>query len=53
MDVWGTYKITAMNGNKYFLTVVDDFLRFTWVFLLKFKIDVYIQMKQFLTYVKT
>ncbi|XP_019260764.1 PREDICTED: uncharacterized protein LOC109238744 [Nicotiana attenuata] len=39
MDVWGPYKIPTVNGNKFFLTVVDDFSRKTWIFLLKLKSD--------------
>ncbi|XP_019227530.1 PREDICTED: uncharacterized protein LOC109208834 [Nicotiana attenuata] len=29
MDVWGPYKIPTMDGNRFFLTVVDDFSRMT------------------------
>lgn len=53
MDLWGPYKVPTMNGNKYFLTVVDDFSRFTWVFLLKLKLDVFCQVQKFLMHVKT
>lgn len=34
LDIWGPYKITTSNGCKYFLTLVDDFSRTTWNFLL-------------------
>lgn len=40
MDLLGPYKKTTSDGNKYFLTIVDDFSRMTWVFLLKLKSDV-------------
>ncbi|XP_075092381.1 uncharacterized protein LOC142172615 [Nicotiana tabacum] len=39
IDVWGPYKIPTMDGNMIFLTVVDDFSRTTWIFLLKLKSD--------------
>lgn len=35
MDIWGPYKVATLDGNKYFLAVVDDYSRMTWVFLLK------------------
>lgn len=39
MDVWGLYKVQTFDGNIFFLTIVDDFTRMTWV-LLKLKSDV-------------
>ena len=41
LDVWGPYRVTSIEGFKYFMTVVDDFTRATWVFLLKSKDEVY------------
>ena len=40
MDVWGPFSILTSNGYKYFLTIVDDASRATWIFLLKAKSDV-------------
>ena len=37
MDVWGPFSISTSDGHRYFLTIVDDALRATWVFLLKAK----------------
>ena len=31
--------ITSMNGSRYVLTFIDDFLRYTWVFFIKEKSD--------------
>ncbi|GJY43859.1 ribonuclease H-like domain-containing protein [Tanacetum coccineum] len=39
-DVWGPYKITSRDGFRYFLTIVDDFSRAVWVYMLKGKYDV-------------
>ena len=39
-DVWGSHHISAMFGHRYFLTIVDDCTRFTWIYLLKKKSDV-------------
>ncbi|GJY77392.1 ribonuclease H-like domain-containing protein [Tanacetum coccineum] len=43
----GPYRITSREGFKYFLTVVDDFSRDVWVYLIKIKdevFDVFINM---------
>ena len=40
MDVWGPYSIPTLYGYKYFLTIVDDATRATWLFLMKSKSDV-------------
>ncbi|XP_075102891.1 uncharacterized protein LOC142177593 [Nicotiana tabacum] len=39
MDLWDPYRIATYDGNKYFLTIVTDYSRMTWVFLLKLKSD--------------
>lgn len=41
LDVWGPYKVLTIGGFKYFLTIVDDFTRATWVYLLKSKDEVF------------
>ena len=33
LDLWGPYRVTSVGGFKYFLTIVDDFTRGTWVYL--------------------
>jgi hypothetical protein len=30
-DIWGSFSANSLNGVKYFLTIVDDFSRFTWI----------------------
>ena len=40
MDVWGPFSVLTSNGHKYFLTIVDDASRATWVLLLKAKSEV-------------
>jgi hypothetical protein len=39
-DIWGPYTKTDSSGAKFFLTVVDDFSRSTWVFLMQHKSEV-------------
>ncbi|KAL5553960.1 hypothetical protein UlMin_041361 [Ulmus minor] len=33
-DIWGPHKIYSFSGARYFLTIVDDFSRYTWVHLM-------------------
>lgn len=40
LDIWGPYQTKTPSGCNYFLNVVDDFSRFTWVHLLKHKLDI-------------
>nr|KYP38455.1 Retrovirus-related Pol polyprotein from transposon TNT 1-94 [Cajanus cajan] len=39
-NIWGPITITSIEGYKYFLTIVDDYNRFTWILFLKNKSDV-------------
>lgn len=39
-DVWSPYRVVSKEGFKYFLTIVDDFSRAVWVYLLKSKTEV-------------
>ncbi|GJR01275.1 retrovirus-related pol polyprotein from transposon TNT 1-94 [Tanacetum coccineum] len=36
-DLWGPYKISALNGAHYFLTIVDNNTRCTWTYLIHTK----------------
>ena len=39
LDIWGPFHTLSIEGYKYFLTIVDDHSRFTWVYMLKSKSD--------------
>ncbi|PIN03852.1 Leucine-rich repeat protein [Handroanthus impetiginosus] len=52
-DVWGPFHTLSHIGHKYFLTLVDDHSRFTWVFLLKAKSDVAFVIPRFYNMVLT
>ena len=39
-DVWSS-PILSISGYKYYVTFIDDFSRFTWLFPLRFKSDVF------------
>ena len=53
MDVWGPYSTPTLDGYKYFLTIVDDATRATWIYLMKSKYDVRFLIVSFHTMVLT
>lgn len=38
-DIWGKHRMPSLTHANYFLTIVDDFSRSVWVFLLRHKSD--------------
>ena len=53
MDVWGPYSTPTLDGFKYFLIVVDDATRATWLFLMKSKSEARQLFYSFYTMVHT
>jgi len=53
IDTWGPFATPTTEGYKYFLTIVDDYSRATWVYLMKAKNDVLQIFPDFLTMVET
>lgn len=51
-DVWGPYRVPTYDGKRYFLTLVDDHSRYTWIFLLPSKGEVIIVLRNFLLMVQ-
>ncbi len=37
VDIWGPYQVPTVEGYRYFLTLVDDHSRTTWLYLMKSK----------------
>ena len=52
-DIWGPHKIASFSGARYFLTIVDDFTRFTWLFLMQNKSETQNLLKSFFAFVQT
>lgn len=52
-DVWGPYRVRSSCGASYFLTIVDDFSRAVWIYLLVEKSEVANTLKNFCTMVVT
>lgn len=53
MDLWGPFSIASVHNHKYFLTIVDDFSRFTWIVMLKGKFEARDQIQKFILLVET
>lgn len=43
--IWGQWSKPIFGGNKYFLSIIDDFSRLVWVFLLKDKIEDFLNFR--------
>ena len=52
-DVWGPSRIESRGGFKYFLILVDDYSRMTWLYLLKQRSEVPTVLKSFYHEIKT
>jgi len=52
-DIWRPCSTASLNGERYFLTIVDDNTRFTWIFLMKSKAETRTHIINFVHYVKT
>lgn len=53
MDIWGPINISSIQGHHYFLTIVDNYNRFTWLFLMKLKGETRTCITNFINYVQT
>jgi len=51
--VWGPYSLSAIHGHKYFLTIGDDYSRYTWIFPLKQKSKVVKILEDFVVFIQT
>jgi len=52
MDLWGPFSQSSVHGHKYFLTIVDDFSRYTWIILFKTKGDVRTHVQTFVSLIE-
>jgi IS30 family transposase len=53
MHIWGPLSVISMFSYKYFLTVVDDKSRFTWLYMMKLKSKASSLIKSFVNLVHT
>lgn len=45
-DVWGPASVTSKGGSRYFVTFVDDYSRYAWIYFLKHKNEVFNTFKK-------
>jgi hypothetical protein len=45
-DVWGPAP-NSVGGHKYYVSFIDDYSKFTWIYLLKFKSEVFSKFQEF------
>ena len=53
LDIWGSYRLSSRTNYRFFLTIVDDHSRMTWVHLLKQKSYAFSIIKMFANMAKT
>ncbi|KAG7551493.1 Ribonuclease H-like superfamily [Arabidopsis thaliana x Arabidopsis arenosa] len=53
IDTWGPFAVASYDGYKYFLTIVDDHSRATWVYLLRNKSEAITVLPGFVSMVET
>uniref|UniRef100_A0A5B6YZI2 GAG-pre-integrase domain-containing protein n=1 Tax=Davidia involucrata TaxID=16924 RepID=A0A5B6YZI2_DAVIN len=41
-DLWGPSKVPSKGGGRYMLTFIDDFSRKVWIYILKYKNEVFV-----------
>ena len=52
-DIWGSYRVASFCEAHYFLTVVDDASRATWVYLMKDRRETSTLLRNFVAMIKT
>jgi histone deacetylase 1/2 len=50
-DVWG-HAPDSVGGKRYYVSFIDDYSKFTWIYLLKFKSEVFEKFREFQTLVE-
>ena len=52
VGIWEAYKCATYNGYKYFLTIVDDYSRASWIHLMSTKSNAFPLLQSFITYIE-
>lgn len=52
-DTWGPYHVPIHSGYRYLLTLVDDCTGFTWVYLMRHKLDASCIIPKFFKMIET
>jgi hypothetical protein len=52
-DIWGPYSVSSRASHHYFLTIVDDYSRYTWIHLMKSKDQTKTDIQAFFYFIET
>ena len=52
-DVWGPSPISTLGGSRYFVIFMDDFSRYTWIYLFKNRSELYQIYRDFTKMIET
>ncbi|PKU68172.1 Retrovirus-related Pol polyprotein from transposon TNT 1-94 [Dendrobium catenatum] len=52
-DVWGPAPVSSLNGFSYYVIFIDEFSKFSWLYLLKSKDETFSKFQQFHNLIKT
>ena len=52
-DVWGPSPVSSKGGSTYYVSFIDDYTRYTWVFLMKRRSDFLLVYSNFRALIKT
>lgn len=52
-DIWGPLSTTSVHNHRYFLIILDNYSRFVWIVLLKYKFEVSLHVKIFISHIET
>ncbi|XP_071687288.1 uncharacterized protein [Rutidosis leptorrhynchoides] len=53
INLWGPFRVQSREGFKYFLTIIDDYSRAVWTYLIKSKDEVFSHIKSFVFFLET
>ena len=51
-DLWGPSQVSSHGGARYFMTLIDDFTRKVWVYILKHKSEALLKFKEWMTLIE-
>ncbi|KAL5788090.1 hypothetical protein ACOSP7_005039 [Xanthoceras sorbifolium] len=52
-DIWGPHKVLTHSGARFFLTIVDDFIRCTWILFMQHKSETQNILNSFINFAHT
>ena len=51
-DCWGPSRVQSLGGHRYFLSLIDDYSRMTWVFMMRHKSEAFSKFREWKTLVE-